>query len=461
MSLLMKALEKAAKDRSEAKPAPDAGESRPAPGMSPAPAARGELSLETPFPSIVDRELPPDSPRAPPRTPPPAARTEMSLEPVPPAATTPPPAPPTPPEPQTRGAARPATAARAAATARATAAQETDTSAEQARAATVVKAESRRGNATLAYLAAHPLYIIGSLALLFGIGFGAYVYLQITNPALFIRSPAPKPPSPVAQAPAPIVPAPAVPTAAVVGTDAEPAQPAAAPAAPAVPAFKPPAPVPAAAAPEAPPEPGGRNRITVSRSAPEALVNPLAVNAYQSLMAGDLATAQYLYGSVVKSEPLNTDALLGLAAIAVQENRADDATRHYMRILEINPGHALAQTGLISLVGRADPLAAEARLKTLLAREPSAFIHYTLGNLYADQAQWAQAQQAYFQAHHLEPANPDYAYNLAVALEHISQPKLALGFYRRAVQQAAGGGRSGFNVALAQERIARLSARLE
>ena len=41
-----------------------------------------------------------------------------------------------------------------------------------------------------------------------------------------------------------------------------------------------------------------------------------------------------------------------------------------------------------------------------------------LGNLYADQSQWAPAQQAYFQAHHLEPDNPDYAYNLAVGLDH-------------------------------------------
>ena len=49
---------------------------------------------------------------------------------------------------------------------------------------------------------------------------------------------------------------------------------------------------------------------------------------------------------------------------------------------------------------------------------------------------WPDAQQAYFQAHQLQPDNPDYAFNLAVALEHIGQPKAALDFYRRAVQAA-------------------------
>jgi len=68
---------------------------------------------------------------------------------------------------------------------------------------------------------------------------------------------------------------------------------------------------------------------------------------------------------------------------------------------------------------------------------------------------------SYFQAHHLEPTNPDYAYNLAVALEHVSQPKLALDFYRRAVQLAAAKGRSNFAPLQAQERIGKLAAQVE
>jgi tetratricopeptide (TPR) repeat protein len=116
---------------------------------------------------------------------------------------------------------------------------------------------------------------------------------------------------------------------------------------------------------------------------------------------------------------------------------------------------------LIALLGRADPLAAETRLKQLIARDPSPFQFFTLGNLYADQSLWAQAQQSYFQAYHLEQSNPDYAYNLAVALEHLSQSRLALGFYRRALQLASARGRANFNLPQAQERISSLASQVE
>jgi tetratricopeptide (TPR) repeat protein len=164
---------------------------------------------------------------------------------------------------------------------------------------------------------------------------------------------------------------------------------------------------------------------------------------------------------MLSAEPRSTDALLGLAAVAVRQGNSAEATRLYLQILELEPRHALAQGGLIALLGRADPAAAETRLKQLIARDPSAYLYFTLGNLYADQSQWAQAQFAYFRAHHLEPANPDYAYNLAVGLEHVSQPKLALDFYRRAAQLAAAKGRANFNPAQVQQRIGKLAAQVE
>ena len=203
-------------------------------------------------------------------------------------------------------------------------------------------------------------------------------------------------------------------------------------------------------------------KITVSRGDSAApRINAAVSDAYVALEAGRFDTARQLYEQALRGEPNNMDALLGLAAIARHENRTDDAAKHYVKILETDPRHALAQTGLIALMGRADPQAAESRLKQLAAREPSPALFFTLGNLYADQGQWSQAQQAYFQAHHLDAGNPDYAYNLAVSLEHISQPKLALGFYRRAVQLAAGRGRANFNATQAEARISHLSARAE
>lgn len=190
-------------------------------------------------------------------------------------------------------------------------------------------------------------------------------------------------------------------------------------------------------------------------------MNSAVNDAYAALESGRFDSARQLYEQALRLEPNNIDALLGLAAIAQNDNRLDDASRHYLKILDIDPRHALAQSGLIGMVGRADPQSAESRLKQLAARDPSPGLYFTLGNLYADQGQWSQAQQAYFQAHHLDANNPDYAYNLAVSLEHIGQQKLALGFYRRAVQLAAGRGRANFNPAQAQARISQLAARVE
>lgn len=329
----------------------------------------------------------------------------------------------------------------------------------QAQAGEVLKAQSASRPAARgvgAYVRANPVMFFGTLAGLTALGFGIYVYLQISHPGLLApRPPEPKGP-PLAQAPIP----PSLPGA------ASPAAPL-----PSAPLLKEAAEESAAAAARAKPQPatppalapeeGQRNVISVSRGSPEPVLNPLHTQAYGALQAGQIDEALRLYGQLSNAEPKNVDALLGLAAIAAQQGNVEEASRRYLQMLELEPRHALAQSGLIALLGRADPLAAESRLRQLIAREPSAYLYFTLGNLYADQSQWAAAQQAYFQSHHLDPVNPDYAYNLAVALEHVSQPKLALGFYRRALQLAAARGRTHFNLAMAQERVVKLAAQVE
>jgi len=385
----MKALEKAAKDRIDARAEPVV-----AAAAAPAPAAK-ELSLE---PMAAEA---PAAPRA-------------------------------------EAAPRPAAAA---APAREQA---------QAQAGTIMQAAAAsrpaRGGA-VAYARAHPLMVLGTVAGLFAAGFGVYVYLQIAHPGLFIDRPplasGKGPVTPLAQAPAaPAGPLPSGPllkeAAAESAAQGQKPQPAA-----------------------AQEEPASRNTVVVSPGSAEPVMNPLLPQAYAALQSGQLDQAQRLYGDVLGDEPKSIDALLGLAAVAVRQGNSEEATRRYLHLLELEPQNARAQSGLIALLGRADPVAAESKLKQLIAREPSAHLYFTLGNLYADQSQWAAAQQAYFQAHYLEPANPDYAFNLAVGLEHVSQPKLALGYYQRAMQLAAVRGRANFNLAQAQERIGKLAAQVE
>ena len=60
-------------------------------------------------------------------------------------------------------------------------------------------------------------------------------------------------------------------------------------------------------------------------------------------------------------------------------------------------------------------------------------LNFTLGNQLAQQGRWAEAQQEYFKAYSAEPDNADFAYNLAVSLDHLRQSRQALDYYQRAI----------------------------
>jgi tetratricopeptide (TPR) repeat protein len=342
------------------------------------------------------------------------------------------------------------------------------------------------------------LTFIGA-AILVAVFYGTYVYIQVSNPAFLRGSPRPAQ-SPIQAAAPPPPPAPteapaatkisgmpaieATPPAAATG-ELPPAKPAPAsqpkPRAVAV-ARETAATRPIVQLQEAQPDgdksdletivipdsvpplsvaaPRGRDEIAVRRKASTESVDANILAAYEALRAGKYAEAKLRYDAALNADPRSIDALLGLAAISWKEGRSDDAASYYGRILEAEPRNPYAQAGLIAIVGGADPVAAETRLKLLVSREPSGFLYFTLGNLYADQAQWPAAQQAYFQAQQYMPDNPDYAFNLAVALEHVGQSKLALQYYRKALDLSFRQGRANFNQNLAIERVGQLSARL-
>lgn len=189
-----------------------------------------------------------------------------------------------------------------------------------------------------------------------------------------------------------------------------------------------------------------------ARSAP----SPQIERAYQAFQAGQISTARQLYQQVPNGDS-SLDVQLGLAAIALASNDPARAARHYQRALELDPRNATANAALLNMVGDAAPDASEQRLKALIATQPSAQLYFTLGNLYAEQSRWPDAEQAYFDAFQKNPANADFAYNLAVSLEQIGQPKAALNYYQKArvLMQT---GRVQFDPARLDARIAQLSA---
>jgi Flp pilus assembly protein TadD len=291
------------------------------------------------------------------------------------------------------------------------------------------------------------------LAVIVALGYGTYLYFAL-QPASLTAPPvavAPVVPSP-GQASAPILPAPAAqpaapparrqaPVATVFAaiaprtgqqTAARPARTAAPPAKPAVHTDTPPP-----------------SAIPVFR--PDANAARLG-SAHAAYQAGQLEEAQRLYAEAA-AETRSTDALLGLAAIAVAQNREQDAVQHYREILEREPHNASAQAALLDLTGSTDSLASESRLKTLIDRDPNPHLYQTLGNLYAEQQRWPEAQTAYFEAFRGAPGNGDYAFNLAVSLDMLRQHAAALTYYEKAL---ALGGIHRFDRGQAEARIRQL-----
>jgi len=338
-------------------------------------------------------------------------------------------------------------------------------------AATVIRTSEVRGGIG-AYIRGHPVVLLGAVAALLLIGGGFYVYLAISKPNIFVAPARPTPAPVVAepskqlnQRPQPLVAA----TPEMQGQKGE--QLVAPETQRRVPGLAekqeqqervtPPA-ARQYQRPKQPPVPASRASsqqniaITAAKTTPE--VAPQLVNAYQAFQQNRLDVAQESYQKMLVTEPNNIQALLGLAAIAELQKQPDKAAQYYLQVLHFDPRNATAQAGLLGIVGHADPQASEARLKQLLVRDPSAFVYFTLGNMYAEQSQWPAAQAAYFQAFHLQPDNADYAFNLAVSLEHLNQPKPALTFYQQAIQLAKDQGHANFDISLAQNRISKLSS---
>ena len=184
----------------------------------------------------------------------------------------------------------------------------------------------------------------------------------------------------------------------------------------------------------------------------------LLAHAVSNYRKGRLVEAEASYRRLLHGDPTNVDGLRGLAAVASATGRFQLAASTYLQILDYYPNDPIAFAELVNLQEAGDSILGEQAIKKLIGKQPESDhrLYFTLGNLYSEEGLWTNAQSAYFEAFSRDVDNPDYAFNLAVVLDYLGKPALALRYYGDALRLSEFRP-SGFVISDAHARVRELS----
>lgn len=193
--------------------------------------------------------------------------------------------------------------------------------------------------------------------------------------------------------------------------------------------------------------------IKITRSSQSGQSNQKIRDAFEAYQSGNYAQAQIKYTDALNEFPDSRDAVLGMAAVALQTGRQDQAMGYYLQLLRKNPLDNIARAAFLGQQGGSNSLSSISQLKTLIYDAPDQpYLFFTLGKLYAGRDNWSEAQQAFFEAYRLDSSNPDFALNLAISLDRLGQRLAALDYYSVAVRLSENTAAS-FDRSIVQNRI--------
>ncbi len=174
-----------------------------------------------------------------------------------------------------------------------------------------------------------------------------------------------------------------------------------------------------------------RLQIKIKRTQPR--VNAVLMDAYRLYRQHHYQQAQELYQKVLAMSPDNLDAMLGLGGIAEQQQDEAAARYWYEKVLQKDRTQAFAWAALIRLDKHKSVAEKQRFYQAMIEQQPENPAAYAaLAGLYLQQRQWRLAQALFFKAIEYDQRNPLYYYNLAVCLDHMQKPELALRYYRQA-----------------------------
>jgi tetratricopeptide (TPR) repeat protein len=199
--------------------------------------------------------------------------------------------------------------------------------------------------------------------------------------------------------------------------------------------------------------------FSIQRTEKRDPVSVLLNKGWHAYSNADYAVGADAYNQVLEREPRNRDALLGIAAIAVKQGEYEQAKAMYSRLLRLDPRDQIAISALSNLDEVTPDLVGETRLKFMIQQQPdAAHLHFALGNFYAKQAKWPEAQNEYFSAWQGSSENADYAFNLAVSLDQLGKHDEARRFYEKSLNLSAGKNIS-FSVKAVKDRLSKIAVR--
>ena len=198
--------------------------------------------------------------------------------------------------------------------------------------------------------------------------------------------------------------------------------------------------------------------FSIKRTQKDNPVSALLNKAWHAYNNMEYTIASDAYKQVLEREPRNRDALLGKAAIAVKQGEYAQASTEYKKLLQLDPRDQIAMAALSNLDEASPDAMGETKLKFMLQQRPdAAHLYFALGNLYAKQARWPEAQSEYFSAWQNSNENADYAFNLAVSLDQIGKQNEAKRFYEKSLNLSVGKNIN-FSIEAVKQRLSKLAA---
>lgn len=165
----------------------------------------------------------------------------------------------------------------------------------------------------------------------------------------------------------------------------------------------------------------------------EKTLTALVYEAYDLYQKGEYELSLSKYTQAYRQSPINQDVLLGMVATHTKLGQPDLANVYHQKLKNLG----FEQDGKVTtdaskaLSDRPIPPTPNLLLAQLKKTPNDAQLNFAVATLFAKQGDWQKAQNYYFKAHQFAPNNPNYAFNLAVSLEHLGHSKTALSFYKK------------------------------